>query len=173
MEKDGPAARQLLYCNLMSEIKCRLETIAHVVGQPPLSLAARYEFGYLQLRMICEVMAIACLTAHGDVIATEQPRLRRSWSAGEILNGLEKLHADFYPEPAKEVLGEDGRPGIEILKTTGHHLSKYDLMDLYNKCGDVLHRGNLKNIAPRKIQKSDLVAIGHWHGKIINLLNSI
>jgi hypothetical protein len=91
MAKDDPAARQLLYCNLMSGIKGRLETIAYVVGQPPLSLA-RYEFGYLQLRLICEVMAIACLTAHGDVIATKQPRLRRSWSAGEILNGLEKLH---------------------------------------------------------------------------------
>ncbi len=172
MSETDRKARQLLYCNLMSEIKGRLELVAFSVGSPPFSLAARYEFGYLQLRMICEVIALACLTAHGDVIATKNPRLKEKWRAGEIIKGLEQLHAGFFPVPVDQILDADGDlESIRPLKNKNKYLSKNDLLSLYARCGDILHRGNLNDITPKNVTRDDLLKIAVWHNKILHLLN--
>jgi hypothetical protein len=173
MSKDPIEARHKLYCNLMGEVKARLDTIADLVGSDDFAPPIRYEFGYLQLRMICEIIAIACLTAHGDVIASKNPKLRFAWQAGEIIKGLEKLHKDFYPQPTNENLSPGGSylVGITVVEVTDAYLSKRDLLSLYGRCGDILHRGNLNDIAPRKVSRDDLLTVVKWHNKILKLLN--
>ena len=52
----------------MEEIKRRIDLIQRLVqGQIVIPQMAAFEFCYLQLRKICEVFALACLTAHGDI----------------------------------------------------------------------------------------------------------
>jgi hypothetical protein len=63
LEEIGP-----LYANLMEEIKRRVDVMRSVFdGTNPLPAMAAFEFCYLQLRKICEVFALACLAAHGDI----------------------------------------------------------------------------------------------------------
>jgi hypothetical protein len=60
-----------IYAELMEEIKRRVEVVGHVyngtVRLPPM---AGFELCYVQLRKICEVFALACLTAHVDPITS-------------------------------------------------------------------------------------------------------
>jgi hypothetical protein len=135
-----------LYTKLMEEAKSRLSCInLAVTGRTGLPSPAIREFCFLQFRMICELIALGCLTAHGDIEATT--KLRDEWSASNIVNQLDKLHPDFYPFPS-------------VKETTGRHhhltpikegyLTKAELLSLNGKCGDILHRGSLKKLmSPR------------------------
>jgi hypothetical protein len=66
------------------------------------------------------------LTAHGDLMSG---KLRETWQADKIIRGLEELHPDFYPIAATEVL-----------------FTKEELIKLYWKCGDLLHRGTFETL---------------------------
>jgi hypothetical protein len=92
------------YASIMEEAKLRLDWIntaasgiITVLPGTPLR-----EFCFLQLRMLCEVIALACLVAHGDIPATRAKRLQREWSPDRILAELEKLHPHFFPQPGRE-----------------------------------------------------------------------
>jgi hypothetical protein len=70
---DGPSFRNL-YCNLTEEIKIRhMSIVAAIQGfaprQPQIIIS---EFCSLQLRLICEIIAIGCLAAHGDIQETHK-----------------------------------------------------------------------------------------------------
>jgi hypothetical protein len=57
-----------LYADLLEEAKVRIFSIDAVIGGGagiPDPLAR--EYAYLQLRMLCEVIALGCLVAHGDL----------------------------------------------------------------------------------------------------------
>src|SRR5882757_106336 len=89
--------RRTRYCNLMSEVRHRLDFLQQLHEQqwilPPLPAC---ELGYLELRMICETVAPACLVVHGDDIPVMNARMRSSYQADFILNALERLHPTFY-----------------------------------------------------------------------------
>ena len=56
------------------------------------------EFCYLQLRMICELIAMGCLLVHEDIRAGERGKaLIGEWSVPAIMKALEKLHPRFFP----------------------------------------------------------------------------
>jgi hypothetical protein len=90
--------RVSLYSALMNEFKGRLDCINHAsqgrAGFPP--LVAR-EFVYLQARMICEVVALSCLVAHGDISVVQPHKLGRSYSADDILDRMSKTSTPFFP----------------------------------------------------------------------------
>lgn len=126
----------------MEEIKFRISAInmgtSGATRMPP---AIVREHCYLQIRMICELIALGCLTAHGDIDATTK-RLRKEWAADRIIEEMGRLHPDFFPLPVNQ-------------KTTGrfHHLtpkpnpfSSSDLVKIYHECGAVLHRGSIKKL---------------------------
>jgi|SRR5882724_2304781 len=73
-----------------------LENPRSSVWNPSLS-ASKSEFCYLQLRMLCELIAVGCLVVHGDVEGTKG--LCKVWAADKVMKRLEKLHPDFYPHP--------------------------------------------------------------------------
>jgi hypothetical protein len=67
-----------LYAAIMEEAKLRLNSIDMALGGAtilPHQLVR--EFCFLQLRMLCELIALGCLTAHGDIEATT--KLRNEW----------------------------------------------------------------------------------------------
>jgi len=83
------------------------------------------EFCYLQLRMLCELIALACLVAHGDITAAQPNKLRKAYEADKILAQLATLHQHFYPQPIR---WKDRTAGqLEIIQT-GNFLTKEELL---------------------------------------------
>ena len=118
------------------------------------------EYCFLQLRMLCELIALGCLTAHGDL---QTGKLKDEYKADKILSRLQQLHSDFYPYAATRT-----EAGIELRKDG---FTKEELTKLYWKCGDVLHRGTVETLWSRKSGDADIEEIRTWKQKIEALLS--
>ena len=141
------------YSILMHEAKRRLIAVdIALAGRTGLSERMICDFCFLQLRMLCELIALGCLTAHGDLMTG---RLRGTWQADKIIHDLEELHPDFYPIAAAKVV-----------------FTKEELIKLYWKCGDVLHRGAFETLwSPRRYADA-IEEIRTWKEKIEALLSN-
>jgi hypothetical protein len=171
-----------LYCSLMSELKRRYLALCDMTGlavDKKFSADIAAEFCWLQLRMICELIALGCLVAHDDIEMTRTGKLKQLWSADDIIKELDKLHADFYPRPARAIVDTDRKP-IDIRTFDGpaaidylleDHLTKADLCELTARCGDELHRGSLKNLMSGKPRVIDYSDFQKWGTKIRKLLS--
>jgi hypothetical protein len=156
---DAALRREVLniYAALMEEIKERVARIDWAIDKASdwPSPEAVHEFCYLQLRMICESIALACLLAQGHIGMMK--KLKAEYSADRIIKHLETLHPHFFPRPVRTK--EDG---IEIVQN-GSFITKKGLITLYARCGSVLHRGSIKTINPKhrqaKVNFSDLKGI--------------
>jgi hypothetical protein len=159
-----------LYGGIMEEIKIRISAIDAGTGGilgPHLHPLIIREHCYLQLRMICELIAIGCLVAHGDIQAPKISKLRKEWSAETIMKELADLHPDFYPMPMRQGRNEMGHLLTGI---TPSPFPKEELLKVYGRSGDVLHRGNVRNLIERgtvPINFPDITAIAQ---KIHDLL---
>lgn len=102
----GPATeiRKIsLYASIMEEVKFRITASEGLnIGKVNIHVALIHEMSFLQIRMICELIALGCLIAHGDI--EETTSLRKEWSADRIIDKLSILHADFYPVPIESVI---------------------------------------------------------------------
>ena len=140
-----------LYSALMDEFKGRLSCINHAsqgrTGFPPL---VNREFIYLQVRMICEVVALSCLVAHGDISVLQPHKLGRSYSADDILERMSRLRAHFFPIPITREWLNPGAPlhkrHYQITAVDPSPLAKADLLALYGDTHRYLHRGSLKTL---------------------------
>jgi hypothetical protein len=118
------------YSILMLEAKRRLFAIDMALeGKTGLPNGVICEFCFLELRVLCELIALGCLTAHGDLMTGKR---RGTWQADKIVRDLEELHPDFYPIAATE--------GV---------FTKEELVKLWRKCGEVLHRGTFETLWSR------------------------
>ncbi|WP_414464419.1 hypothetical protein [Hyphomicrobium sp. DY-1] len=156
-----------LYGQLMEEVKVRIAAIQHISeGKTGLPGPIAQEIFYLQLRLIIELIALGALVAHGDI--AEASRLKKEWKANEILERLEELHPSFFPQPAKQ-LTIGGKAHIE--RVDGG-MSKEEMIKLYCRSGDYLHKGNLKKLLKAKQPSQILfpILMRHVTG-IIKLLN--
>jgi len=159
-----------LYTAIMEEAKFRALSINTLIA-PGLALPVplRREFCFLQLRMLCELIALGCLVAHGDIEETKSTTFQKAYNAGDIVNRLEKLHPTFYPSPRKPEFS----PGhVHLADYDREFLTKGELLTLYGKCGDALHRGSLRRLLDAKNQPpADFRDIQEWGQKILNLLS--
>jgi len=157
-----------LYAALMEEVKIRLSSIdSALAGRMDLPSPIVREFCFLQLRMLCELIALACLRAHGDI--KETTRLRKEYSAAKIIERLERLHPEFFPQPIRLKRTGPGTHTADEVKTG--FLTKGKLLTLYGRCGDVLHRGSLKRlISPRTTTQTSFPDIAAWRRGIEALL---
>lgn len=139
-----------LYAAIMREAKFRALSINSMVGPGQvLPVPLLREFCFLQLRMLCELIALGCLVAHGDIKETRSKALRKAYRAGDIVKRLEELHPTFYPSPRKPEFS----PGhVHLADYDREFLTKDDLLTLYGKCGDALHRGSLRQLLDPKNQ---------------------
>jgi hypothetical protein len=158
---------RVLYCNLMDEVKLRIELITKILDHRiKLPEFPAFELCYLQLRMICELIALACIAAHGDKPFTQSSRMRSTHQADFILNALEALHPSFYPAPGVPVDHPDG--GRVFIPSKADYMTKAALVKLYYKCGDILHRGSFKRF--KDLKEMDFDAIAEARLKLIELL---
>jgi hypothetical protein len=140
------------YSILMQEAKQRLLFMDKALeGKTGLPKVAIREYCFLQLRMLCELIALGCLTAHGDLVTG---KLKKAWKADQIINDLQGLHPEFYPHSA-----------------TNNVFTKEELMKLYWKCGDMLHRGTFQTLWSRdRYADAGIEDIRTWKQKIEALL---
>ncbi len=161
------------YCKLMEELKLRHAIVLDVVenaknGRFVLSPAILGELCFLQLRMICELIALGCLIIHGDIPAARTNKMTKAYQADWIISRLEQLHPSFYPQPCEQSLDKQGNV-IELKPVTEPYLTKTDLLKLHASCGLKLHRGSLKTVMDAR--SFDLAQVASWLAKIATLLN--
>ena len=159
------------YLALMESIKLRQSLVGDLMkdfrGLPPFCIA---EIIHLQMRMICESIAVGCLVAHGDVEGARSNRLSSAYQADFIVNALEKLHPSFYPRPTKQILKDNVVVGWEDMKE--EYLTKAELTKTYRATADFLHVGSVSELSTRRQARTlDLPAINTWFVKLTRLLS--
>jgi hypothetical protein len=161
-------AKAKLYAALMDEVKARILAINILLsGQTALVGPFVREASFLHLRMICELIAFACVVAHSNI--EEADKLNSEYSAGKIVNALERLHPRFYPLPVTKKRNANGSWHMEDAEID--YLTKEGLVALNAKCGNVLHRGTIKKLLSGKIPvQSNFPEITNYLQKIVNLL---
>ena len=157
-----------LYAALVREVRQRIETINFVMGTQ-LPDAMKRETCFLQLRMLCETIAIGCLVANGDIAEPKIKDFEKEWAATKILKRLEEINPHYFPQQVTL------QPGRIDANTNPNALTKAELFDLYGKSGDVLHLGSVKKILaidPLKQKTVDLSDIIPWTQKIADLMSA-
>lgn len=161
------------YCTLMQEARTRLEVIRHISqNDAKFPTPIVREICYLQLRLLCEIVAVCCLVAHGDVGTTRA--LRKTYEPRKIIDKLGQLNPNFYPQPINQTTTDYGtHKGHRIEPTpNAEHLTKQELVRLWDRCGDVLHRSPMvKAIKLQRFDSHDAADIRTWFTKILGLLD--
>lgn len=163
------------YSALMEEFKERLGALNFIlyhVEQDSIPRRILEELGYLQLRMMCELTAIGCLVAHGDIAGASG--LKGEYAADKIMNALERLHPDFFPKPVRVGVVktlDDGRRHLHFTTVTEGVLNKDALISLYRKCGDALHVGSLNKLGSSKTAADKIPYIIEQGQKLATTLN--
>jgi hypothetical protein len=86
-----------IYRALMSEARYRIDAFNHILaGDTGLAEALVMELCFLQLRMLCETIALGSVAVHDGIsqIAMNK-KLANEWHAEKIIDALEALHQDF------------------------------------------------------------------------------
>jgi hypothetical protein len=173
MPSSTPEQKRLrtTYCNLMEEIKIRIFTAGKALnGEFKLPDQFNVEFVFLQIRFVCELIALACLAAHGDDPKTKNNNFRDAYRADWILKALDSINCKFYPEPGWSVDHPDG--SIEFIPTDTDYMKRQELLDLYRKCDRHLHMGTFGELPDKYRDEPDFKSVEDALPRIAGLLNS-
>lgn len=161
------ATRIETYRQLMELVKERCIVIEIITAdQHGLSDWAINEICYLQLRLICESIALACLSAHGEDLGVIR-RMLREWSANTIMNNLEALHPDFFPR-AVHFTGMHGNTAVHE-KVVGA-MTKAEFIVMYGQVHQQMHQGNLKEVFSNQHLTRDFEPIREYCTRLTQLL---
>lgn len=155
----------------MHELAIRVELAANACdGKLNLHLPYAREYCYLQFRRICELMALGCLVLHEDIPLTHTTAAKREWNAERIMKLLNKAHPHSFPQCVTTTT-VDGMHHFDA-NSKPNALSYPEFRTLYNKCGEILHRGTIKSIEIEgPIDHSEYEQVIAWHRKIVDLMN--
>ena len=87
------------YCDLMEEVKSRVESIGQLIEMPGVTIRTRVESICLQLRMLLELIVFSSLVSNKDVWRRSQKDLQSSQDISRKLRELKRLHPNYYPRP--------------------------------------------------------------------------
>lgn len=136
-----------LYANAMHEIRMRLRFVEQllVADMPPLFL---YESCQLQLRMCCELFAVACLAAQGDF--ETHKAFRERYEPPAIFKALEEHYPDFYPKPSSITKTADGwHMDLDTRPSRPLAIRRVQVEKIWNMAGSHLHRASVKRYIAR------------------------
>lgn len=161
--------RAKIYLHCMLECHARIES-ANIVLSSDLKPLFKNEFCWLQLRHICEVMAMGCITAQGDFETYRD--FSTSHSPPKIFRQLIKLNQHFFPQPVKLGENEDGIKTIEWNQKP-EAINQSEVEKLWSVSGNQLHRLSAKKYLKTTMQPPESVTIVQNHLiKIVRLLES-
>jgi hypothetical protein len=168
MSPATPTSPIIFYLKLMEEIKIRIDYINRVMSRDTiLPLKFKREFCLLQLRMIFELIALACISIYSKHV--DIGRLEKEWNAKEIMPRLTKLNPEFFPRAVIITALPDR---VDCQDAEPAPMTKEEFIGLYGRCGAQLHRGTLREMLkphPGKFSYSD---IRYTLVAIVNLLNT-
>ena len=156
------------YADLMDEARLRIHAMRDAIAaRDSWTPRLLQEFVYLQLRMLCETIAVGCLVAHGSA---KDARILKTWRAPDIIKRLEQLNANFYPRGVRFQKRPNG--GLHLDEHNVPQLTKKELVQLWERSGEFLHRGSAKNLISQHgtILNVDLDQVIQYGQKILNLL---
>jgi hypothetical protein len=165
--------RATRYIELMEEIRGRLDAVERARQKPLLQavFGAEYlsaEFAMLQLRMVCELIALGCVIAHGDLPIARTPKFNRDIKADMIFRKMRDYHTDFFPRAISRVMLPNGIPSI-VYRTDA--MTQDELVSLYRYCHDRLHRGRAEDILAQSPRVYDYAYLDQSITKLIALLS--
>lgn len=149
------------YGAMMREVKVRLASIP-----PQLELAAKrhedprslihVESCYLQIRLVCELIALAAIIAHQEDPKAEA--IMDEYSADTIFKRLSEINERCYPQ----AVNADPDQRLHFNFNRGAQLTRQQIQNIYGRCGNFLHRGKVKR-GPEGLRKRyDLSIIKGW-----------
>lgn len=143
-----------LYADFMREIKRRLEAIRNAIERFRNAETGKEsyldaEFCVLQLRMIIELMTLACLTAHNEVEDFRTKAFVKTWNAETLIKIMAKHTPSAFPTPIE--VSEPDEAGVRNLtfKPLSAEIQDH-IVQIYRECGDFLHVGNLRSLVKNK-----------------------
>lgn len=149
-----PHPNLALYGMLMEQVKWRTEVVRKTIqlvqrSEHYLPNLAAAELCLLQLRMICELIALGCIAIHTDVPQTR--KLQGMWNADAIMKEFSRLKPNYFPVAAA---GEPTGPGTHKLeKSSEVGMTPKEFLERYNFFGSQLHAGKFKSLKdPNKKQ---------------------
>ena len=157
-----------MYVDLMEEARLRIEALNFaIMARETWNHRLLQEFCYLQLRILCEQIAIGCLIAHGEI---KNNKALKAWRVPDIMKALENLDENYFPTGI--VLTSDGKSADAVLNTN-LQITKVELSKLWEKSGQLLHRGTALSVmqSHNKVLNVNLDIVILWAQKISNLLS--
>jgi hypothetical protein len=159
-----------LYVAFMQELKDRLFAVQDMLRSLPSGGGTQgyltAEASYLQVRFICELLALAALAAHEPIGLTK--RLRTSWNADEIFKALERINDRCFPMPIRFDAPDGSGKAFHLAAVPG--LVRTDLRAIYGACGDALHRGVIQSVLDGRERRYDLDQLNRWCAALWMLL---
>lgn len=168
--EDPQDIQKYIWC--MKEIKLRMDVIINFIdgkkntGQLPTDM----EFVALQFRKVLELIVLASICANKKAYSESRKYFYSDWNGKRILEDLGKVNPNFYPNPGKQIIDDKTGRVIRIEKIEEEYLTKDLYIELYDKCGDLLHSFNPygKHPNPESLIKDEFPK---WKDRIIHLLN--
>jgi hypothetical protein len=171
MATNSQRNRDALYASLMGEIKVRASAIninlRRIQDDPDAPAAfADVESCFLQIRFICELIALASLLAHEE--SGLNKRLMKDWNADVIFGALVKINPHCFPHPVVVAKSPNGRKSVT--SPPGVFLNRSGLKKIYTECGQLLHRGRLEHASHGFKKNYDVDAMEAWLAELKKLL---
>lgn len=129
------------------------------------------EFGYLQLRRICELVAVAVVAAHNEFAEFRSNKFVEEYNADALMRKMKRLSETAFPRHATVMPGY--QPGsFQILYNVQDFLApKDDISRIYRECGDKLHSGHLRFLLENTIKRYSAQFIVDSEATFENMLN--
>ena len=153
------------YCDLMEEVKTRVEAINQLMEMPGITIRTRVESMCLQLRMLLELIVFSSLVSNKDVWQGSRKELQSSQDISKKLKELKRLHPNFYPSPV-DLDGDAG--GGEPEDRTNGFLSEDKLIEVYGRLGNILHAKN--PLGKETDYRFFIDSVPGWLSKVMRLL---
>ncbi|QDH72503.1 hypothetical protein [Brevundimonas sp. M20] len=161
-----------IYMRLMEEVKGRSRIAADKILQVrslPMSEGQKMvetESAILQIRFICELLALSSLALHSGLGLSNT--LRKSWHADNIFTMLSDVNPNSFQTPIVLTRKDDGTFLYDNRKIP---LDRYGVKKIYERCGGLLHRGVLKQVLEGKDRAYNLDQLDIWINRIVELLS--
>ena len=153
------------YCDLMEEVKTRVESIDHLMELTGITIRTRVESVSLQLRMLLELIVFSSLVSNKDRWQRSQKELQSSHNMSKNLKELKRLHPKFYPTPVDH---QERTSADEPAERTAGFLSEDKLIKVYGQLGNILHADN--PMGKQTDYRYFIDTVPDWLSQVQNLL---
>ncbi len=158
------------YARSLDEIWRRLGVARELqnLKRPSSNAESTQETAALNLRKCLELVAFGALSANKSAYSAVYKNYEKHWNAKWLLDDLEKIHPQFYPEPLFPPSITAGTPRhLHFKLRKSGFLTRREFVSLYDECSGFLHTRNpFASRAPAKFSKTPL----YWIERFERLL---